>query len=219
MQIMSYTTIFLALFLNFILPSNIAKTQSFEGEITFIKETSKDTSFYKYKVKNNIIRVDELNKNFKLKNYMLVDLNKEVIYAINPKRKLYTKLPVHPWQKAKSSENYKVIKTQNYKTVNGYKCYQWRVKNKKENTEIAFWVTNDKFNFFYDFLKILNRAEKSSLYYLRIPNTHGFFPMLSVERSLLRDFRLKLSVMKIEKKNLNTSLFKIPSEYKYFKKN
>jgi hypothetical protein len=219
MQIISYKTIFLAFFFNLMLISNIAKTQSFEGEITFIKQTSKDTSFYKYKIKNNIIRIDELDKNYKLTNYLLVYIDKEEIYAINPEKKLYTKLPIHPWQKNKKSENYKIFKTENYKSINGYKCYQWRVKNKKENTEIAFWVTNDKFHFFYDFLKILNRTEKSSIYYLTIPKTNGYFPMLSVERSLLRDFRLKLSVTKIEKKNLNSSLFKIPSEYKYFKKN
>ena len=64
----------------YILPSNIAKTQSFEGEITFIKETSKDTSVYTYKVKNNIIRIDELNKKLELINYMLVDIKKEEIY-------------------------------------------------------------------------------------------------------------------------------------------
>jgi len=219
MQIMSYTSLILTLLLSVLLPSNVAKSQNFEGEITFIKQTNKDTTFYKYKVKNNIIRIDELDKNFKLINFSLVDLNKEEIYAINPKKKLYTKLPVHPWQKNKKSENYKVYKTENYKTIKGYKCYQWRVKNKKENTEIAFWVTSDNFKFFYDFLKILNRTEKSSIYYLTIPKTNGYFPMLSVERSLLRDFRLKLSVIKIENKKMNNALFKIPTEYRYFKRN
>jgi len=219
MQVVSYITIILILFLNILLPSNIAKPQSFEGEITFIKQTFKDTSFYKYKVKNNIIRIDELDENLKLKNYMIVDLNKEEIYALNPNKKLYTKLPIHPWQRNNNSKDYNIKKTQNYKIIKGYRCYQWRVKNKKENTEIAFWVTSDKFHFFYDFLKLINRIEKSSIYYLTIPETKGFFPMLSVERSLLREFKLKLSVMEIENKKMNSSLFKIPAGYRYFKRN
>ncbi|MBN1252963.1 MAG: DUF4412 domain-containing protein [Bacteroidales bacterium] len=219
MQIISHFTILAALLINSMLPINISKAQTFEGEITFVKETSIDTSYYSYKVKNNIIRIDELNKNLKLVNYMIVDINKQKIYALNPKRKIFTSLPVHPWDNNKDPDNYQVIKTQNYKTINGYLCYQWRVRNKKENTEVAFWVTNDQFSFFSDFLKIINRTEKSSTYYLKIPDTQGFFPMLSVERSLLRDFRLKLSVMKIEKKNLDISLFQIPSDYKYFQKN
>jgi len=215
MQTASHIFIFFSLFF-IIFPSNDLKPQMFEGEITLIKQTSKDTILYKYRVKNNIIRIDEFDENSKLKKYMLVNLNKEEIYTLIPKRKLYKNMSIHPWQKNKNAEDYKIIKTQNYKTIKGYKCYQWRVRNKKENTEIAFWVTNNKFSFFNDLLKLLNRIEKNSIYYLTIPKTQGYFPMLSVERSLLRDFRVKLLVTKIENKRMDSSLFQIPSEYKRF---
>ncbi|MCH7657168.1 MAG: hypothetical protein IIB05_02460 [Bacteroidetes bacterium] len=39
-------------------------------------------------------------------------------------------------------------------TIFNYKCYQWRVRNKEKNTEVAYWVFNDDFNFFNDLFKI-----------------------------------------------------------------
>ena len=38
----------------------------------------------------------------------------------------------------------------------GYKCYQWRVKNLEENTEISYWVAEDNFMFFEE-LEILGK--------------------------------------------------------------
>ncbi len=62
-------------------------------------------------------------------------------------------------------------------------------------------------------------SDKNSDYYLRIPETEGIFPMLSVERSILRSWKSKLEVINISKKNMETTLFEIPGNYKQFQKN
>ncbi len=193
--------------------------QEFEGEILFTKESTEDTTFYIYKIKGDKVRVEELDEKMQLINYMIVNITNKTILAINPNRKLYVDMPVHPWRASKDTAEYKILITDNYQIIKGYKCFQWRIQNKKENTEIAYWVSKDNFNFFSDFLKIINRTEKSSTYFLTVPQIEGFFPMMSVERSLLREHRMRLAVISIQKKLLPNSLFEVPAEFKMFQKN
>ena len=192
----------------------------FEGEIVFVKETLKDTSYFSYKIKNNKVRVEELDKNLELKNYMIVNIDAPLIYAVNPSRKLYTEMPIHPWNFDNAPQSdYQVIKTENYKYLHGYKCTQCRVRNKTEDTEIAYWVADKDFLFFQKLLRLINVSDKNSDYYLRIQKNEGFFPMLSIERTTLRAWKSKLEVIKITKKNMESSLFEIPQDYKLFQKN
>lgn len=192
--------------------------QDFEGEITFSKETLQDTSFYAYKIKNSRIRIEELDKKMEMVNYMLVDVLDKSVYAINPKRKLFVEISTYSNLNSPDTSNFNVIKTENHKDIKGYKCFQWRVRNKKENTEVAYWVSDQHFKYFTELLSLLNREEKSSVYYLQIPDAQGYFPLLSEERSLLREWRMQLKVINIEKKAMAASLFEIPAGYKQFQK-
>lgn len=219
MQRISFYILFFSLTLLFFAFSDKCNAQKFEGEIIFTKSTPKDTSFYAYKIKGNKIRVEELDKQFKMSNYMLVDASKSTAFAINPKRKLYVEMPKHAAYSLHDTTEFTVYKTENYKRIQGYKCYQWRVRNKKRNTEVAYWVSDNFSVSFATFLKLVNNKENSSLYFLHIPKTDGFFPLLAVERSVLREWRTSLEVFKIEKKNLSTALFEIPNGYKMFRKN
>ncbi len=195
------------------------RAQNFEGEIVFTKETLKDTTYYSYKIKDNMVRFEELNNNQELVSYIIADLSKKNIFTINPRRKLYIDMPVYPWKSETDTINYKIIKTENYKSIKGLKCYQWRVQNKKENTEIAFWVAPDHYNFYTEFLKMVNQSDKISQYYLNVSENTGYLPLESVERSMLREWRMCLNVVKIQKKTLPAVLFEIPAGYKIFQKN
>ena len=220
MQVFSNYLLITSLIISIFSSSLYAQSKKFEGEIVFIKETLKDTSYFSYKIKGDKVRVDELDRNMNTKNYMIIDINAPIIYAVNPTRKLYTNMPIHPWNYDNAPQsNFQIIKTENYKYLNGYKCNQWRVRNKKEDTEIAYWVASDQFTFFQKFLRLINIADKNSDYYLRIPETEGIFPMLSVEMSILRSRKSKMEVININKKNMETALFEIPGDYKLFQKN
>ena len=220
MQTFSNKLLIIFLLVQLLPVSLYSQDSKFEGEIVFVKETLNDTSYFSYKIKNNRVRVEELDSKLNVKNYMIVDVNAPLIYAVNPSRKLYTNMPIHPWDFDNAPQSdYQVIKTQNYKYLKGYKCNQWRVRNKKEDTEIAYWVANDHFNFFQKLLRLINVADKSSNYYLRIPEIDGVFPLLSVERSTLRCWKSKLEVISLKQKDMETSLFEIPQDYKLFQKN
>ena len=194
----------------------ISDAQGFEGKLKVVKETLTDTVYYEYYVKENMVRIDEKDKNGKIFNYKLVDLEKNTIKTVNPERKLYMLMSPQSSQLV-DSDKLKVIKSPNSKMINGYKCYQWRVRNEEENTEIAFWVAKDNFYFFDDFLRVYGDKEKETiLYFLYISGNEGFLPMLAVERSLLRKKRMTLRVENIEKQKLKSSLFEVPEYFSVF---
>ncbi len=197
---------------------NNDQTKSFEGSIKFIQKMFNDTNYYTYHIKNNKVRLDvheNCNDCEELENSMLFDLNKKTITAINPSRKLYINVPTKTFADP-LSKNFKIIKSKNNKKIQGYKCYQWRVKNISENTEIAYWVTEDNFDFFEDLLYLWNRSEKHALYFLQIPDIKGFFPLLSVERTALREQKMRLEVVEIIKKPIDNIVFEIPKTYRSY---
>lgn len=200
------------------LTSNTLSANSFEGSINFFQKTPNDTFYYTYYIKDKNVRVD-IHENCgnckEADSYLLFNLEKKTILALNPERKLYLQLPLRPYKKSED-KSYQIIKTNNKKLINGYTCYQWRVKNASQNTEITYWVTNDNFTFFEEFLTLWNRSEKHAYFYLQIPESIGYFPMESVERTLLRDEKMKLSVINLKKGKLDNSLFEIPKDYRSY---
>lgn len=193
--------------------------KSFEGIIFFSMEMLSDTMYYTYYIKDRNVRLDEFNRCKSCKipdNYMLFDLDSKIITAINPQRKMYIHLTANEFKENNNNDDFTILKTNNSKKIFGYKCYQWRVRNKKQNTEISYWVAKDNFNFFIDYLKLWNRSERHASYFLRIPDTQGFFPLLSEERTTLREEKMTLRVISIQKKALDPSLFKIPKDFKSY---
>jgi hypothetical protein len=84
---------------------------------------------------------------------------------------------------------------------------------------MSYWLAADQFMFFSEFMKLINQSEKSSQYYLKIPETNNLLPFESVERSMLREMRMRTGVVSIEKKFLQANLFEIPTGFKPFQNN
>ncbi len=185
---------------------------SFEGSINIVEKNCYNTFYYTYKVKNQNVRIDEFNKENKLLKSLLIDTDKETVFVLDSKNKAYANIKVKSVNN--DLHNYMVIKSSNNRMVNGFKCYQWRVKNTKKNTEIAFWVTSNDLYFFEKLVKILNRTNENFMFFSRISESYGFFPMLTVERTLLRKEKNRIEVVKIKPENINNSVFIIPSDYK-----
>jgi len=195
-----------------------SKNKKFEGVINFVQEFIEDTLSYTYYIKNRIVRFEPQNNCRNCKNkdsYMLFDLDKKTITAIDPIHKMYTNIPTKPYM-PNNDKNFQIIKTNNSKKIQGYKCFQWRVRNKAQNTEVSYWVAQDNFIFFEDFLKLWNRSEKHAEYFLKIPKTKGYFPMLSEERTTLREQKMTLRVTQINKQQLAPDIFVIPKEFQSY---
>lgn len=186
--------------------------RSFEGSIDFVHESHYDTSYFTYYVKGNHIRIDKFDNKKELIQSLIIHLDQEEIFILSPSKKLYTKLEKKTVENY-NSENFTILKTDNHKEVNGIVCYQWRVKNTECNTEVAYWVSQNDFYFFEDLVKLINRTDKTYDFFEKIPETQGFFPMLTVERTLLRKEKSRIYVADIKKQKLNDTQFTIPSDY------
>jgi hypothetical protein len=193
----------------------IIEAKSFEGSITMVKESFYDTTFFTYYVSDNRIRIEERNSKKDLQTVYLVNIDKKEVFVIDPLKKMYTKL-----KKISNTENaeehFTIKKTDNYKLIKGIKCFQWRVKNSDKNSEISYWVTQNNFDFFEKMVNVLNQTDRSWEFFNRIPNNQGFFPMLYVERNLLRDEKMRTAVLQIVERSIDTSIFNIPKGFKMF---
>lgn len=186
---------------------------TFEGSIKFVKKSFYDTTFLQYYIKDHQIRIDKYGRQGgELIETLLVDLEKQTVTAVNPIKKLYRPLTIASEDQA-PNQGYKIIKTGNFREINGVRCYQWRVRNRRLNSEIAYWVTQTQFDFYDDLLTLLKRTERIYRFFIEIPGNEGFFPMLSVERTLLRDERERVVVQQIDEGSLSERLFKIPDDY------
>lgn len=194
-----------------------ASAQSFEGIIEFKKQTNTDTTNYVYYIKDNNIKIDELGStSHKVAGTFLIDLDAKTMRSLMHERKMYmdNNNPPAPVIKGQCV----VKKGQNVKNLQGYKCQEYVVTNQEENTIITYWLADGKFTFFEKMLRQLNRKDKSSVYFLQIPDTKNMFPMLSIQTDLTGKQSVKLEVTKITKKELDASMFEVPKGYNKFEK-
>lgn len=187
----------------------------FEGTIDLIQKNLYDTISFSLTVYKNKVKLDKSILKNKSDETLIFDLQNEVITALNNNKKLYYNLPKQPYVN-NSKLNFKIIKTNNVKSIIGYKCTQWRVKNDLKNTEITFWVTGKKYDFYHRFLKLWNKTENCYQYFLNIPEVEGYMPIQQVERTLLRDVKSTITISKISEHKVDTTLFNVPDTYSLF---
>jgi hypothetical protein len=186
--------------------------QKFEGSINFKKETVYDTSFVTIQVKGNLIRLDEFDRKKNLINTLIINLENEKVLALSPKRKLFYEL--RPSRAIRSPyEDTVIIRTKNEMVLDGYTCCQVRVKCVSRDTETSFWVAHKDFPFFNTMNKILQNIKSDVNVFSYFPDADGAFPMLIVERTLLRKEKMKIQVTGIKEVALSESLFTVPPEY------
>lgn len=191
--------------------------QGFEGSIYFTKSNMMDVTQYAYHVKGDKVRIDEMVEGSdKLVATLLVDLAKEEMTALSHERNLYMKRPKK--DAADRSQNVEVKKGDLQRSIKGYNCSQYRVKNKDADREIMYWVTEGDYSFMPKLIKVLNRKDNFSSYYTNLPDLDNKFPLMAQENTLLRDKKGFLQVDKIEKKQMDDSIFKIPADYQKVEK-
>ncbi|MCK5170946.1 MAG: hypothetical protein KAQ75_13795, partial [Bacteroidales bacterium] len=80
-------------------------------------------------------------------------------------------------------------------------------------TEVSYWVSQNNFYFFEELVHLINNTDKTYEFFEKIPETQGFFPMLCVERTLLRKEKYRLYVINITNNAISDDIFKIPSDF------
>ncbi len=193
-----------------------AAGQPFEGVIEFTKTTGPVVTNYKYFVKGERIRIEEISARGEVQGIMLVDTRDKTVTAISPERKLYMDVPNMRLPKDVETN---VQKTSEMKDMAGYKCEKWVVKSAKEDRVLTYWVAADEFNFFVPLLETLNRKDEQAVFFLQIKDNNGVFPMLGIEQKNDGAEVSRLEVKQVTKGVQKASLFEIPAGFNKFERN
>lgn len=192
------------------------KNSGFEGKIKLKEIKQYDTVNYVIYTRKNMARIDKFaGKKFNYES-LIFNLSNNTLTALQHQKKMFTNVPVQT-PNNKSDLKLSVNKTGNTKIISGYKCEQWRVKNLDENTEITYWVANENFSFYKNLIKLWNRTDRCSKYFLNMPGSTGYLPLLQVERSLLRDVRHTIAIEDITFCSIDSTFFTTPGNYKPFR--
>lgn len=192
------------------------RAQSFEGIIEFTKTTGPVVTNYKYFVKGEHIRIEEISARGEVQGIMLVDTRDKTVTALSPDRKLYMDVPNMRLPKDVKAD---VKKTGEMKDMAGYKCEKWTVKSATEDRQLSYWVAQDAFDFFVPLLETLNRKDEQAVFFLKIDGAKGVFPMLGVEQKMDGSEVSRLEVTKVTKVAQKPVLFEIPAGYNKFERN
>ena len=208
-----FTTVAL---LSLLATSQNVMAQAFEGTIEFTKTTGPVVTNYKYYIKGDHVRIEEISARGDAQGIMLVDTHDKTVTALSPDRKLYMDVPNMRLPKDVKAE---VKKTGEMKEMAGYKCEKWIVKSAAEDRTISYWVAQDQFAFFIPLLETLNRKDEQAVFFLEIEGAKGVFPMLGIEQKLDGAEVSKLQVTKVVKAVQKPALFEIPAGYNKFERN
>jgi len=186
----------------------------FQGDISFNKTVGSLNLNYKYYVKDNMVRIEEINKKGMVDAIKIVNLENKKVIALSPERKLYLEAPL---RSPAGNIKVEVNKTGSTKNILGKSCEEIVVTNKEQDRKIVYWVTKGNYEFFIPMLEALNRKEKQAMYYLKIKGLNNFFPMKSTEYILSSGNMVsELITQVITSENKDDDLFSVPSDYTKF---
>lgn len=189
----------------------------FSGVLNFRYITNKDTSLNVYMVKEPFVRLDQYAKNNKqIEGSYIFDLSKNSAKFLSPRRKVYGEQKAAKPQESRGT--FTIYKDEGKHQVAGYNCFKYTVRNVEENTEITYYIHHGKFTFFAPLVKLWNRSDKQSVYYLRITGLPvGAMPMKSEERLISNNSVVSvLEFTKIAKEGIPADFNKIPAGYTKF---
>lgn len=190
--------------------------QAFEGVIEFTKTTGPVVTNYRYYVKGDRIRIEEIGARGDVQGIMLVDTRDRTVTAVSPERKLYMDVPNMRLPKEVEAQ---VTKTSDQKQIAGYTCEKWLVKSPREDRQMTYWVAADEFNFFIPLLETLNRKDEQAIFFLQIKDSKGVFPMMGIEQKMDGAEVSRLEATSVVKSVQKASLFEIPAGYNKFERN
>jgi len=188
---------------------------TFEGEIKFREIKGNDTVNTVFYVLGDKVKMDEINsKTKKPETTYLANVNYRTMQTINHNKKIYIDKNT-----SSTSEAPEITfeKTKNLKTINGYKCVEYIVKNEDEDIEISYWLGKGKFDFYEPFENMLNSKENIYLYLMQIDNISAMIPFEAVEKQK-GEIKTTLTAISVKKDPPEEYIFSLPKDYTKFVK-
>ena len=187
----------------------------FTGEISFKKTTGANEINYKYYINNNDIRIEEIDSEEKIEGIKLINLSTKKINILSPERKLYIEASE---LRGPAEVKVKIEKTGKTKIILEKECQKIIVTCNDQDRQVTYWVTKGEYNFFLPMLELINRREKHAVYYQKISNIKGCWPMKSSEYVLSTGKLIsEMTTSSIINNEVKSEVFMIPSDYELFK--
>ena len=200
----------------FFSPKNFSQT-TFEGKVVIETTNNGETNTLNYYSKGDMARFD-INSARGEANVIFDKKNKKMLMVM-PAMKMYMEFPmnmdfgVDNGNNANDEKsNTDFVKTSDTKTINGYKCEKWVIKDGNNISEA--WMTKDLGGFIF-FQSPMGKHSKQK-WQEDIENS-GYFPMLVVEKDSDGNETGRFEVKSIEKKSLDDSFFTVPNGYSQMK--
>ena len=221
-----YLLIFFILISNFIFSSNennknednksILAKKEFVGTLKYIEYTPFDTTYFTVYITKQNIRIDTFKdkENQDADKVMIYHLDKDKVFAIKPSKEIYKSIDIARKHNSSINGCEIILNKDNYKYINNYKCIQYRIKDKLNDTDVTYWIPEEDFPFYCDLAEMKYSMHATHKYFFLLPNSEVAFPMQTVERTLLREEKFSYKVVEMHETNeLNTNLFIIPKGY------
>ena len=195
--------------------SSIVNAQSpFEGFISFDWTKNNEKTTYKYYVKGENVRVEEINKEGAVEGIMLVNTRAGEAIALDPRQKLFMTVK----NNAMAKVPVEVQKQRGTKDLHGYKCEEYNLVNSDLDRQCHYYLAKGGFDFFVPLLRTLKRKENLVLFYMSVPEAEGSFPMIGEEKDMAGNVIMRLEVTKVTPATIDVAMFHRPPEYTEFKK-
>lgn len=187
----------------------------FEGVIYFKKTDNENVTYFRYYVKDNLIRIEDVNEGGVLNGILLIDMEKGSLKMLSCSSQMYIDVPKSPECK---SPKVKIDRTGEVKMINGRECELWKVENTEDRTHFEYWVHEGSYPFFTPMLKMLNRNDKIALAWNSLMIGDDFFPYVGIEYSSTSKVLTRIDLIEIHEKELDLKIFDIPQNYSLFER-
>jgi hypothetical protein len=194
-----------------VLSNSVLKASQFNGVIHFQKIDGTDTTLFKYYVKDQFIRIEDLNANGDINGIMLINTEESTVILLSNSKKVFINVPIS--DKKPKKLNLEIEKTNDEINVAGMNCVLWIAKDKTTQNKYEFLVHQNGYFFFNSMLRILNREEPIANVWLTMDVKDDYFPYVGATYSSTGELISKIEIINIIEDDLPVEMFIRPEDY------
>jgi len=190
-----------------------ANASTFEGIIHMQTQADKHVGNLAYYFKGRRMRMEFSGDESKEKtpSYGIMDWDNKTLVSVIPDQKMYMNMSLEGTEKVVKKQDYEVTKTGRTETIHGYKCEEWLVKSKRDQSQVWAASMIGQYASFSG-----GWTHGKTAFWEREMARKGYFPFRVISMDSKGKERSRMEVVKVEKKGLSGSLFEIPAGYKKF---
>lgn len=191
--------------------SSVLKASQFNGVIHFQKIDGTDTTLFRYYVKDQYIRIEDINNDGDINGIMLMNTEESTVILLSNSKKVYINVPIS--NKKPKKFNLDIEKTLDEVNVAGITCVLWVATDKTTQNKYEYLVHKNGYFFFNEMLRLLNREEAIANVWLTMEVNDDYFPFIGASYSSTGEMISKIEIINIVEDDLPFEMFIKPDDY------